>query len=247
MEISGKTEEIMKAIEVIMDYQCKTHRAKYYFVDGTITVNSSRMELQAELISEYLKNTEGTIQGAITIEMDGPYGEFCSLREIDFFEKIADEIPALMLKGSFIEEGTYSYETVEAQLINMRLHVSKYYENYEDIDDNYLKMVRKKLPHNKFIELLGLDTDGFGEDEYNEFISEASGREHFLFDHYYELSDFFPLLNISMSQYDDLSNSLVKMGIDYCVYRESRECGDLINYTYDPIKHNYFLQGHNAK
>ena len=232
MEISGKTEEIMKAIEVIMDYQCKNHRAKYYFVDGTITVNSSRMELQAELISEYLKNTEGTIQGAITIEMDGPYGEFCSLREIDFFEKIADEIPALMLKGSFIEEGTYSYETVEAQLINMRLHVSKYYENYEDIDDNYLKMVRKKLPHNKFIELLGLDTDGFGEDEYNEFISEASGREHFLFDHYYELSDFFPLLNISMSQYDDLSNSLVKMGIDYCVYRESRECGDLINYSY---------------
>ena len=240
MEISGKTEEIMKAIEVIMDHQYKTHREKYYFADGTITVNNSRMELQAELISEYLKNTEGTIQGAITIEMDGPYGEFYSLREIDFFEKIADEIPAITLKGSFIEEGTYSYETVEAQLINMRLQVSKYYENFEVIDDNYLKMVRKKLPHNKFIELLGLDTDGFGEDEYNGFISEASGRDHFLFDHYYEFSDFFPLLNISKSQYDDLSNSLAKMGIDYCVYRESRECGDLINYTYDPIKHRYY-------
>ena len=246
MEISGKTEEIMKAIEVIMDYQCKTHRAKYYFANGIITVNNSRMELQAELISEYLKNTEGTIQGAITIEMDGPYGEFYSLREIDFFEKIADEIPAITLKGSFIEEGTYSYETVEAQLINMRLHVSKYYENFEVIDDNYLKMVRKKLPHNKFIELLGLDTDGFGEDEYNGFISEASGRDHFLFDHYYEFSDFFPLLNISKSQYDDLSNSLAKMGIDYCVYRESRECGDLINYTYDPIKHRYYEDENSA-
>ena len=246
MEISGKTEEIMKAIEVIMDYQCKTHRAKYYFANGIITVNNSRMELQAELISEYLKNTEGTIQGAITIEMDGPYGEFYSLREIDFFEKIADEIPAITLKGSFIEEGTYSYETVEAQLINMRLHVSKYYENFEVIDDNYLKMVRKKLPHNKFIELLGLDTDGFGEDEYNGFISEASGRDHFLFDYYYEFSDFFPLLNISKSQYDDLSKSLAKMGIDYCVYRESRECGDLINYTYDPIKHRYYEDENSA-
>ena len=82
----------MKAIEVIMDYQCKTHRAKYYFANGIITVNNSRMELQAELISEYLKNTEGTIQGAITIEMDGPYGEFYSLREIDFFEKIAGRL-----------------------------------------------------------------------------------------------------------------------------------------------------------
>lgn len=146
MEISGKTEEIMKAIEVIMDYQCKTHRAKYYFANGIITVNNSRMELQAELISEYLKNTEGTIQGAITIEMDGPYGEFYSLREIGFFEKIADEIPAITLKGSFIEEGTYSYETVEAQLINMRLQVSKYYENFEVIDDNYLKWLEKNFP-----------------------------------------------------------------------------------------------------
>ena len=90
LEISGKTEEIMKAISVIMNHQYKTGRAKYYFADGTITVNNSRMKLQAELISEYLKNTEGTIQGAITIEMDGPYGEFYSLREIDFFEKIAD-------------------------------------------------------------------------------------------------------------------------------------------------------------
>ena len=68
--------------------------------------------------------------------------------------------------------------------------------NYEDIDNNYLKMVRKKLPHNKFIELLGLDIGDFGEDEYNEFISAASVREHFLFDHYYEFSDFFPSICI---------------------------------------------------
>ena len=49
MEISGKTEEIMKAISVIMNHQYKTGRAKYYFADGTITVNNSRMKLQAEL------------------------------------------------------------------------------------------------------------------------------------------------------------------------------------------------------
>ena len=90
---------------------------------------------------------------------------FYSLREIDFFEKLADEIPAITFIGSFIEDGTYSDETVKAQLINKKLHVSKYYVNYEDIDNNYLKMVRKKLPYNKFIELLGLDTDDFGEDE----------------------------------------------------------------------------------
>ena len=129
LEISGKTEEIMKAISVIMNHQYKTGRAKYYFADGTITVNNSRMKLQAELISEYLKNTEGTIQGAITIKMNGPYGEFCSLREIDFFEKLADEIPAITFIGSFIEDGTYSDETVKAQLINKKLHVSKYYVN----------------------------------------------------------------------------------------------------------------------
>ena len=74
LEISGKTEEIMKAISVIMNHQYKTGRAKYYFADGTITVNNSRMKLQAELISEYLKNTEGQIQCAIKIELDGPYG-----------------------------------------------------------------------------------------------------------------------------------------------------------------------------
>ena len=73
LEISGKTEEIMKAISVIMNHQYKTGRAKYYFADGTITVNNSRMKLQAELISEYLKNTEGQIQCAIKIELDGPY------------------------------------------------------------------------------------------------------------------------------------------------------------------------------
>ena len=246
LEISGKTEEIMKAISVIMNHQYKTGRAKYYFADGTITVNNSRMKLQAELISEYLKNTEGQIQCAIKIELDGPYGEFCSLREIDFFEKLADEIPAITFIGSFIEDGTYSDETVKAQLINKKLHVSKYYVNYEDIDNNYLKMVRKKLPHNKFIELLGLDTGDFGEDEYNEFISAASVREHFLFDHYYEFSDFFPSINISTSQYDDLSDSFAKMGIDYCVYRESGEGGDLINYTYDPIKHWYYEDENSA-
>ena len=36
------------------------------------------------------------------------------------------------------------------------------------------------------------------------------------------------------------------MGIDYCVYRESGEGGDLINYTYDPIKHWYYEDENSA-
>ena len=247
MTISGSSEEIMKTIEAIMMYQYESLKADYYFGEGAITINNSRMELQKDLISDYLKSTGEQIQDTIIIEMDGPYGEFDNLSEISFFEELSDEFPSITFSGSFVAEETYSYESVECNLVNNELHISKYYENYEDLDENYQEVVKNKLPYDGFIKLLGIDTDDFGEDEYDEFIDEADEREHFLFDDYDEFSDFFPSLEITESQYDEMCNVIAKLGIDYNVCRENGECGDLIKYIYDPIEHKYYEEGQNTK
>ena len=174
--------------------------------------------------------------GSIDVEATGPYGHYHVLSDTGLFEIIADAAPYASFSGSIEGGSSYTTENIHCELKDAKLHIESYYECIDDVSSDYLKMLKKEMPYDKFLEIFKIDKDEYDEDQYEDFLGETDCYERFMRADFDEFMESCPESQITEEEYETLLDVVPEMSWEEF---EDSYYGSTEEYDYDPINQAY--------
>jgi len=96
IEVKGTKEELLKVIEAVLDFQEGKRECYFDYIKINHTLNCDYITGDIKTaVSNFLENKHEEI----TIEADGPYGEYDDLMDTGFFQHIASSAQGVYFNG----------------------------------------------------------------------------------------------------------------------------------------------------
>lgn len=219
IKLKGTKEEIMNIIKVIKDNK--------YLSGHTINGKYIDNMLDNEIEGLIEKNNN-----EISIEADGPYGNYVTLPDTKIFESIADTSPNASFTG--ISKGFQGSSDVEltAELKDKKLHLIYTHTTDEYGYNEYLDYVNELLPIEEFCELFKIDEEDLDEEDYEDFFT----SEYPDIINLKRFKEYFSYSNINESEFEEAQNKYEKLKIyDFNAFEQIKAEESAKEWIYNPI------------
>lgn len=236
IDLKVKKEELELVTGLLRSYREKEKPvffSKVKIISGDKETELESLDLEEDGIRGIIEAGE-----SIKIKADGPYGKYHRIKEVELFERIADEIPNSSFQGTIEGYTGYTTESIEAVLENSTLSLTSFIEENDEKGEAYFKMLSAALPYERFVEVLKIDEEEFDEDDYDDFISESDCFDRFMRENHDEFLESCPASGITGDEYAELNKQFTAAGLNYEDFSDY-EGGNTEKYTYDPFSHKY--------
>jgi hypothetical protein len=237
--IKGTHEDLLNVLNVIAEYT-NDRKRRATLENFTIHNNTQKMFFSPcdkfEKITQFIGNTD-----EITVEAEGPYGNFGRLVGIGLFQSMAEASPDAYFSGEMRLEQNEVEETFTAELSKGKLSMSDYY-----IDDIVCcEWNKTQLPLPLACKLFKIDEGSMDDQKYWSLINSLFyGSDFGGFDDFESFIDFCDeneiKTNLTEEEYFDTSISLRNLNLAKYMYYVDVDDGFCTNCSiYNPIDKKY--------
>ena len=241
ISINCNNEDMFEMVKVVKGYATK--KRSVYFTNVSLDKGLKISDFIQLDTDEKLKHFIEDNDGELIIDGLGPYGNYMELAEINLFKEMSEASPNGCFSAKITGSTTYTEQDLECTLKDKILHVKTYLVSNEDLQDDYIQYVIKKLSYETFIELFKISEEEFCEEDYEIYIGDTFCYEEESISQV-EIDEIIDNLDVECEidedNYDEVKETLESLEIlsyeDYLLYNKAGEEKEV---NYDPILKTY--------